>query len=102
MFRLDNIGAQHGQQILFVGASAAVHRGEKVGLIGPNGAGKSTLFRYIMKEEVPDEGNVSVDRGVTLGYFRQDVGDMKGKPVVEAVMEGAGPISELAHELKQL
>ncbi len=102
MFRLDNIGAQHGQQILFVGASLAVHKGEKVGLVGPNGAGKSTLFRFIMKEEEPDEGQVSVDRGLTLGYFRQDVGEMQTGTVVEQAMAGAGPVAQVAHELKEL
>ncbi len=102
MIRLDNIGSQHGQQLLFVGASAAVHKGEKVGLVGPNGSGKSTLFRYIMKEETPDEGTVSVDRGVTLGYFRQDVGEMHGRTVLEETLDGAGPVSQVARELKEL
>ena len=59
MIRLDSIGKQHGSQILFMEASRAVHRGEKVGLVGPNGAGKSTIFRLIMKEEQPDEGQVA-------------------------------------------
>jgi ATPase subunit of ABC transporter with duplicated ATPase domains len=102
VIRLDNLGAQHGQQILFVGASAAIHKGEKVGLVGPNGSGKSTLFRYVMKEETPDEGSVSVDRGVTLGWFRQDVGEMSGLTVVEETMDGAGPVSKVARELKEL
>ncbi len=102
MIRLDNIGAQHGQQILFVGASFALHKGEKVGLVGPNGAGKSTLFRYIVKEDTPDEGNVSVDRGVTLGYFKQDVGEMNEGTVLAQAMEGAGPIAAVAKELKAL
>ena len=102
MIRLDNIGAQHGRQILFVGASAAIHKGEKVGLVGPNGAGKSTLFRYIVKEEVPDEGTVSVDRGVTIGYFRQDVGELAGETVLACVQDGAGPVSEVGRELKEL
>ncbi|MEN9796541.1 MAG: transporter ATP-binding protein, partial [Pseudomonadota bacterium] len=102
MIRLDNIGAQHGQQILFVGASFALHKGEKAGLVGPNGSGKSTLFRYIMKEEQPDEGSVSVDRGVTLGYFRQDVGEMNDGTVLEQAMAGAGPVADVARELKVL
>jgi ATPase subunit of ABC transporter with duplicated ATPase domains len=76
MIRLDSISKQHGRQILFVDASTAIHRGEKVGLVGPNGAGKSTLFRLIMKEEHPDEGQVAVDRGVAIGHFSQDVGEM--------------------------
>ncbi len=102
MIRLDNIGSQHGQQILFVGASASLHKGEKVGLVGPNGSGKSTLFRYIMKTDAPDEGSVSVDRGISIGYFHQDVGEMAGRPVFEEVMDGAGPISAVGKELKSL
>ena len=66
MIRIDNVGKQHGKQVLFLDASAVIHRGEHVGLVGPNGAGKSTLFRMIMKEEGPDEGQVAVDRGVTI------------------------------------
>jgi len=102
VIRLDQISKQHGPQILFVDASAAVFRGEKIGLVGPNGAGKSTVFRMIMREESPDEGQVSVERGVTIGYFSQDVGEMAGRSVVAEVMAGAGPVSEVAAELKTL
>ena len=102
MIRLDNIGKQNGHQILFVEASAALNRGEKVGLVGPNGAGKTTLFRMIIGEEQPDEGQVAVDRGVTIGYFSQDVGEMAGRSAVSEVMDGAGPVSEVAAELKEL
>jgi ATPase subunit of ABC transporter with duplicated ATPase domains len=102
VIRLDNIALQHGRQVLFVGASAVIHRGEHVGLVGPNGAGKSTLFRLITKAEEPDEGQVSVDRGVTIGHFSQDVGEMKGKTVVAEAMEGAGPVSRVAAELREL
>jgi ATPase subunit of ABC transporter with duplicated ATPase domains len=102
MIRLDQITKQHGRQILFVEAAAAVHRGEKVGLVGPNGAGKSTIFRMITREEWPDDGQVSIDRGVTIGYFSQDVGEMSGRPVVAEVIDGAGPVSAVAAELRQL
>ena len=79
MIRLDKISKQNGKQILFIEASAALQRGEKVGLVGPNGAGKTTLFRMITGEEPPDEGQVSTDRGITIGYFSQDVGEMAGR-----------------------
>jgi ATPase subunit of ABC transporter with duplicated ATPase domains len=102
VIRLDDIALQHGRQVLFVGASAVIHRGEHVGLVGPNGAGKSTLFRLITKAEEPDEGQVSVDRGVTIGHFSQDVGEMKGRTVVAEAMEGAGPVSKIAAELREL
>ncbi|NOJ95440.1 ABC transporter ATP-binding protein [Corallococcus sp. CA049B] len=102
MIRLDNIGKQHGQQILFIEASAALHKGEKVGLVGPNGAGKTTLFRMMTGQEYPDEGQVSIDRGVTIGYFSQDVGEMDGRSAVSEVMDGAGPVSTVAAEMKHL
>jgi ATPase subunit of ABC transporter with duplicated ATPase domains len=102
MIRLDNISKQNGHQILFIEASAALHRAEKVGLVGPNGAGKSTLFRMITGQEAPDEGQVVVDRGVTIGYFSQDVGEMSGRSAVAEVMDGVGPVSEVAAELKEL
>ncbi|WFP61778.1 ABC-F family ATP-binding cassette domain-containing protein [Mesorhizobium sp. WSM4904] len=102
MIRLENIGKQNGRQIVFIEASAALQKGEKIGLVGPNGAGKTTLFRMIIGEEQPDEGQVSVDRGVTIGYFSQDVGDMGGMSAVAEVMEGAGPVSAVAAEMREL
>ena len=102
MIRLDNISKQNGHQLLFIEASAALQKGEKVGLVGPNGAGKTTLFRMITGEDTPDEGQVAVDRGVTIGYFSQDVGEMAGRSAVAEVMDGAGPVSAVAAELKEL
>jgi ATPase subunit of ABC transporter with duplicated ATPase domains len=102
MIRLDNISKQQGHQILFIEASAVLQKGEKAGLVGPNGAGKTTLFRMITGREEPDEGQVSVDRGVSIGYFSQDVGEMSGRSAVAEVMDGAGAVSTVAIELKAL
>jgi len=102
MIRLDKIGKQNGRQIVFIEASAALQKGEKAGLVGPNGAGKTTLFRMMTGQEQPDEGQVSSERGITIGYFSQDVGEMAGRTVVAEVMDGAGPVSVVAAELKEL
>ena len=102
MIRLENISKQNGHQMLFIEASAAMQKGQKIGLVGPNGAGKTTLFRMITGQEEPDEGNVGVDRGVSIGYFSQDVGDMQGRSAVAEVMDGAGPVSAVAAELHAL
>src|SRR6202453_3311406 len=102
MIRLDNISKQIGHQILFIEASAALQKGEKAGLVGPNGSGKTTLFRMIAGQEPPDEGQVSTDRGISIGYFSQDVGEMSGRSAVSEVMDGAGPVSVVAGELKAL
>jgi ATPase subunit of ABC transporter with duplicated ATPase domains len=99
---LDNVAKRHGSQILYVDASMGVFKGEKVGLVGPNGAGKSTIFRLIVGAESPDEGTVAIDRGVTIGYFDQDVGEMAGRSVLRETMAGAGEVSELAAEMAEL
>src|ERR1700723_4739515 len=93
MIRLDTISKQNGRRLVFIEASAALQKGEKVGLVGPNGAGKTTLFRMITGQEEPDEGQILVDRGVSIGFFSQDVGEMAGHSAVAEGMEGAGPAS---------
>ncbi|AXV15313.1 glycosyl transferase family 1 [Neorhizobium sp. SOG26] len=102
MIRIENISKSNSHRILFIEASAALNRGEKIGLVGPNGAGKTTLFRMITGQDLPDEGQVSVDKGVTIGYFNQDVGEMSGRSAVAEVMDGAGPVSVVAAELREL
>ncbi|MDO1584747.1 ABC-F family ATP-binding cassette domain-containing protein [Rhizobium oryzicola] len=102
MIRIENISKQNSHRLLFIETSAALNKGEKIGLVGPNGAGKTTLFRMITGEELPDEGQVSVEKGVTIGYFDQDVGEMSGHSAVAEVMNGAGPVSEVAAELQEL
>ena len=102
MIRLDSISKQNGHQIVFIEASASLLKGEKIGLVGPNGAGKTTLFRLITGEDRPDEGQVSVERGLTIGYFSQDVGEMRGRSAVAEAMDGAGPVAEVAAELAAL
>ncbi len=102
MIRLDNISKQNGHQILFIDASMGLQKGEKVGLVGPNGAGKTTIFRMIAGTEPPDDGQVTIEAGMTIGYFSQDVGEMSGMSAVAAVMDGVGPVSALATEMAAL
>ncbi len=102
MIRIENISKSNSHRILYIEASAALNRGEKIGLVGPNGSGKTTLFRMITGQEVPDEGQVSTEKNITIGYFSQDVGEMAGVSAVTEVMDGAGPVSIVSAELREL
>ena len=102
MIRIENVSKSNSHRILYIEASAALNRGEKIGLVGPNGAGKTTLFRLITGQDLPDEGNVSLEKNVSIGYFNQDVGEMAGRSAVTEVMDGAGPVSIIAAELREL
>ena len=102
MISFSNINKQYGRQLVFVDASFQLNPGEKVGLVGPNGSGKTTLFRMVVREESPDEGEVSVPKKLTIGYFRQDVEEMQGRPVLDEAIAGSGRLGDLHHELEDL
>src|ERR1700710_1232975 len=102
MISLSNINKQYGKQLVFVEASFQLNPGDKVGLVGPNGAGKTTLFRMVVGEESPDEGEVSVPKKLTIGYFRQDVEEMQGRSVLDEAIAGSGRAGDLHHELEEL
>src|SRR5258705_7471461 len=102
MISFSNINKQYGKQLLFVDASFQLNPGEKVGLVGPNGSGKTTLVGMMMGEEVVDEGDVSVRKKLTIGYFRQDVEEMAGRSVLDEAILGSGRAGDLHHELEQL
>ena len=102
MISFNRINKQYGRQILFVDAAFQLNPGERVGLVGPNGAGKTTLFRMIVGEESPDDGDVSVPKRLTIGYFRQDVEEMSGRSVLDEAIAGSGRVGDLHHELESL
>ncbi len=102
MIAFSKINKQYGKQVLFVDASFQLNPGEKIGLVGPNGAGKTTLFRMITGEETPDDGDVSVPKRLTIGYFRQDVEEMSGRSVLDEAIAGSGRVGALHHELEAL
>ena len=102
MISLTRVSKQYGRQILFVDASFQLNPGEAVGLVGPNGSGKTTLFRLITGEEVPDEGEISVPKKLTVGYFKQDVEESAGRSVLDEAILGSGRLGDLHHELERI
>ena len=102
MIALSGINKQYGRQVLFVDASFQLNDGEKIGLVGPNGAGKTTIFRLITGEEHADDGDVSVPKKLSIGYFRQEIDEMAGRPVLDEAIAGSGRLGDLHHELIDL
>ena len=102
MIALSNVNKQYGKQLIFVDAAFQLNPGEKVGLVGPNGVGKTTLFRLITGEELPDDGSVTVPRKLSIGFFRQEVDEMRGRSTLDEAIAGSGRVGELHHELEEL
>jgi len=102
MIALNNVAKHYGRRALLVDASFQLNPGEKVGLVGPNGSGKTTLFRLVTGEEKPDSGEVQAPKRVSIGYFRQDAGEMSGRSVLDEAIAGSGRLGDLHHELADL
>ena len=102
MISFNNVTKQYGSQLLYVGASFQIDPGEKIGLVGANGSGKTTVFRIILGEESADEGSVEQPKRLTVGCFRQDIGDWKGRSALAETVAGAGEVADLGADLAVL
>lgn len=99
MINLSNVRVIEGGKTLYEQVNFQLQAGEKCGLVGPNGAGKSTLFRLMAREIMPDSGEIGMPARCTVGYFSQDVGEMKGLPVIEEVKSACRDVTLLAKAL---
>lgn len=102
MITVANLSKSYGGQVLYQNGSFFIGPGEKVGLVGPNGAGKTSLFRLIMGEERPDTGQVTYANSLRLSYFSQNVGEMKGRSVLNEVIEGNPRMGFLRQEISKI
>lgn len=68
----ENISRNLGERWVFKGLFFGLQKGEKVALIGKNGTGKTTLMESLMGMQTPDEGNISIRKGIRVGYLPQN------------------------------
>lgn len=102
LIHFSDVTKSYGGQALYTNATFQANPGEKIGLVGPNGAGKSTVFRILTGAEGIEDGTISMPGRLSIGYFSQDVEDMKGRSALQEVLDGAGPVSALAAEMLEL
>lgn len=101
MIHLSNISKQHGNKILYKNGSFQINSGEKIGLVGPNGAGKTTIFRIITGEEGIDGGSISKSDRTVIGYFSQNIEEMKGRSALDEVKNAVGDIISLQNQMQE-
>lgn len=99
MVAFNAVTKQVGTKILYANGSFQINPGDKIGLVGPNGAGKTTIFRLIMGEESPDAGTISKPERVRIGYFSQNIENMKGRSVLAEVLASGG-LDKIVDQIK--
>ena len=99
MLGLSNVTKSQGGKVLYTGGSFTALPGDKIGLVGPNGAGKTTIFRILTGESLVDQGQVIKSSQMILGYFSQDIGEMRGNTVLAETMSGIKYLTELQAEI---
>jgi ATP-binding cassette subfamily F protein 3 len=101
MLTVSGLEMSFGGRTLFSGASFQINRGDRIALVGPNGAGKSTLFLLLLGREQPDAGQVSLERGATLGWLPQESAPAGEETVLQLACSITPHHTELFHQLAQ-
>jgi ATP-binding cassette subfamily F protein 3 len=102
MLSLSGISKSYNQRTLFSGVSFNVGMSDRIAVIGQNGTGKTTLFEIITGSVAPDSGAVTVRRGTTIGYLRQDIVRTSRRTLIEEVAGASDAMNRLARKLDQL
>jgi ATP-binding cassette subfamily F protein 3 len=102
MLNVSNISKSYNARYLFSGISFNVGMGDRIAVIGQNGTGKTTLFEIISGDITPDSGNISIRRGTTIGYLRQDIQPTSNHKLLDEVVQSSASISKLAHKIQIL
>ena len=102
MISVNNLSVQFSGTPLFDHVSFIINDKDKTGLVGKNGAGKSTLLKIIKGLQKPDEGEVIVPSGSTIGYLQQEIISGSIKTVVEEAMTAFSEITELKEKITSL
>ena len=71
MISIEGLKVEFGVTPLFEDVSFVINKKDRIALVGKNGAGKSTMLKILAGLQQPTEGNVAVQRGVTIGYLPQ-------------------------------
>ena len=98
---LQGIKKSFGSNVVLKDVSLTLQNGERMGLVGVNGSGKSTLMKIIAGIEQADDGTISLQKGLRIGYLSQQ-GDLDGEEtILETVNHVFDPILKIEEEMRE-
>ena len=102
MLNISGLSKSYGTRVLFSGVGFTVNVKDRIAVIGQNGTGKTTLFEIISGNIEPDSGSISVRRGTTIGYLRQDITPTSRRRLLEEVVGSSASMNDLTHKIQLL
>ncbi|GGE08953.1 ABC-F family ATP-binding cassette domain-containing protein [Psychroflexus salis] len=100
MIHINNLSVSFSGEYLFKDISFRLAAGDRIGLVGKNGAGKSTMLKIISGEMQKDTGEVAKEKGIRIGFLKQDIDFEEGRTVIEEAHQAFYEIKKLEAELE--
>ncbi len=98
----EGLSKSFSEKWLFRNLHIGVNQGERVALIGINGSGKSTLLKILGGLDNPEEGKVSVRKGLKMGFLGQNPVFDEAKTVYDNVFYSGNSLLALIKDYEQL
>ena len=99
---LEQIGKSFGEKVVLEKVTAAVERGDRIGIVGQNGAGKTTLLRILTGEYADYSGEFNITHGVTLGYLEQNAAPDRSRDVYGEMRSSFAPVLDAMARMQVL
>ncbi len=88
MIIIRNLSKIFGARLLFSGVDLNLNMGKRYAVVGANGAGKSTFFSLITREEELSEGEITITKGLKIGWLQQDHYNYENEIILNVVLQG--------------
>ncbi|MFC2058496.1 ABC-F family ATP-binding cassette domain-containing protein [Chloroflexota bacterium] len=102
MLSISNISKSYNARYLFNDISYNISMRDRIAIIGQNGTGKTTLFEIISGNISPDSGKISIRKGTSIGYLKQDIKPTSTATLLDEVANSSTNINNMAHKIQLL
>lgn len=97
--KVQNLSMTFDKKILYQKASFSVNRGEKIGVVGSNGTGKTTLIKILNGDLIPDEGDITFEKSIKVGFLDQYLRIDKNLTIREYLDQAFKDLNEVSNQL---
>lgn len=98
----QHIAKSFGVNAVLRDVSLTVQQGDRIGLVGVNGCGKSTLMRILAGLDAQDGGEISLVRGLRVGYLAQQNMVTSGETVWNELQKVYEQVFAMEKKLREL